>query len=130
MFIMVILFDGDCNLCNNAIQFIIRKDSNNVFKFSSLHSDYGKRIVAENKMNDSYLSTMILIDGENIYTKSSAAIRIASQLKNYKWMQLLMFIPKFFRDMVYDLVAKNRHLFFKNSSCLLPTKQINEKFIN
>jgi predicted DCC family thiol-disulfide oxidoreductase YuxK len=126
----IILFDGVCNLCNSTVKFIINKDSNSLFKFSSLQSEFGTKYINEHNINIKKLSTIVLIEDNQFYTKSTAILRVLKNLKGYKWMRVFLFVPKFTRDFVYNLISKNRYsLFGKNDSCMIPTKELSEKFI-
>ena len=77
----LILFDGVCNLCNNSVKFIIKNDKSNIFKFAPLQGKYGIKIQNRYNINTTEINSIILIDGEKTYTKSSAALRIAKDLK-------------------------------------------------
>ena len=73
----IILFDGVCNLCNRSVQFVIKRDSKDVFRFASLQSDLGKKLLAERSINPQETDSIVLIE-PNVayYTRSSAAIEI------------------------------------------------------
>jgi len=129
----IILFDGVCNLCNNSVNFIIKRDKQNYFLFASLQSDAAKKILlqlnAKNYLNS--LDSVLLIKDNVIYTKSSAALYILKNL-NFPYSVFFIFIifPKFFRDFFYDIIAKNRYKWFgKKDTCMIPTKKILDKFI-
>lgn len=128
----IILFDGVCNLCNSSVQFIIERDTKNVFLFSSLQSDFGQKILKENNLNEENFDSIILIDEDKIYQKSDAALRIAKELQSpIKYFNLFLILPQFLRDFGYDLIAKNRYKFFgKQESCWIPTKELKNKFLN
>jgi len=127
----VVLFDGVCNLCNATIQFIIKKDHENEFKFASLQSKFGASFLKENGLNEKDFTTMILVEDDVYYTKSEAALRIFRRLKGYKWMGVFLIIPKFLRNAVYSFVSRNRYALFgkQEESCMLPTKELTSKFI-
>lgn len=127
----IILFDGVCNLCNSSVQKVIKNDSKNVFKFASLQSGFGQRFLNENQLNSEEFDSIILIDGDKFYTSSDAALRIGKELKGiYKISSFLLWIPKFIRDGVYRIISKNRYRWFgKQNSCWIPTKELQDKFI-
>lgn len=127
----IILFDGVCNLCNSSVQKVIKNDSKNVFKFASLQSDFGQRFLNKNQLNSEEFDSIILIDGDKFYTSSDAALRIGKELKGiYKISSFLLWIPKFIRDGVYRIISKNRYRWFgKQNSCWIPTKELQDKFI-
>src|SRR5690606_10466738 len=128
----IILFDGVCNLCNSSVQKIIEKDEKNLFRFASLQSEFGQEFLRKNNLSEKEFDSMILIDGDKFYTKSDAALRIGKELKGiYKLSGILFFLPKFIRNMGYDLIAKNRYKWFgKQENCWLPTPELKEKFLS
>tara|TARA_R100000353_G_scaffold176127_1_gene149579 strand:+ start:73993 stop:74400 length:408 start_codon:yes stop_codon:yes gene_type:complete len=127
----IILFDGVCNLCNNSVNFVIKRDKNNVFKFAALQSEVGLKLASQLNIDTSNLDSIILIDNGKHYKKSNAALFIAKHLSGF-WPLLFGFIilPKFTRDSVYDYVAKNRYNWFgKKDECMLPTAELKSKFL-
>lgn len=129
---LIILFDGECNLCNTSVQFIIEHDKRATFRFSSLQSNYGQQFLKKYRLSSSSFNSMILIDGNKHYFKSSAILRIAKEL-NGCWPVFYFFIviPAFVRDFFYTLIARNRYrLFGKIESCWLPTIELKARFID
>ena len=128
----VILFDGVCNLCNGAVQFVIKHDANKQFRFASLQSEFGQKILLKNGFDTESLKSFILIENNKIYTKSTAALRVAKKL-NAGWPLLYGFIiiPSFIRNGVYNFIAKNRYKWFgKQDACWMPTPDLKSRFIN
>ena len=127
----IILFDGICNLCNSSVNFVIRHDKNDVFKFATLQSEIGKDLVSKFKIDATKVDSIILIDGDKHYEKSSAALRIAKWLSGaYPLFYGFMIVPRFIRNSVYNLVAKNRYKWFgKKESCMIPTVELKSKFL-
>ncbi|QFT88762.1 hypothetical protein FIU87_08905 [Bacillus sp. THAF10] len=127
----IILFDGVCNLCNSAVTFVIKRDKNEVFKFASLQSEAGKKLL-RNKFNaNEEFNSFFLVQGDKIYDKSSAALYVAKAL-NLPWKFLfpLILIPKPLRDMVYSFIANNRYKWFgKSESCMLPSPELKNRFL-
>lgn len=128
----IILFDGVCNLCNSTVQRIIRNDKRNQFKFASLQSIFGQDFLKKNALDSAEFPSIILIDGNQYYFKSDAALRIGKELRGiYKLSFVLIWIPKFIRDFVYDLIARNRYRWFgKSESCWLPTLDLKQRFLD
>lgn len=128
----IILFDGVCNLCNSSVQRVIENDDKNIFRFASLQSDFGQAFLKKHHFFQKEFNSMMLIDGDKYYTKSDAVLRIGKELKGiYKISGLLLWIPKFIRNAVYNFVSKNRYKWFgKEESCWLPTPDLQQKFIN
>lgn len=128
----IILFDGVCNLCNNAVKFIIERDREDVFRFASLQSEIGKKLTSERGINTSEPHSIILIEpGVAYYQKSTAAIEISKHLSgSYSLINYLKFLPEGLRDMGYDIIADNRYKWFgKKESCMLPTHDLQAKFL-
>ena len=127
----IILFDGICNLCNQSVQFVIEHDSKNQFRFASLQSDFGQDFLKKNKLEATQFDSIVFIEDDQFYTKSSAALKIAKYLDGItSWLTIFMIVPKPLRDVVYSFIAKNRYRWFgKNESCWLPTKELKAKFI-
>ena len=128
----VILFDGVCNLCNDSVKFIIKNDKRNIFKFAPLQGNYGIKIQNSYNINTTKINSIILVDGENTFTKSSAALRIAKDLRAPFFMfYVFIIIPVFIRNFIYDLIAKNRYKWFgKMDNCMIPTKELKSKFFD
>ncbi|WP_462251084.1 thiol-disulfide oxidoreductase DCC family protein [Ekhidna sp.] len=128
----IIFFDGVCNLCNSSVQFVIKRDKNEKFDFSSLQSDFAKKSLANEDVKADDLQSIVLKDGNKILNKSSAALTIAKNL-NGLWpaLYLFMIIPKFIRDWVYDLIAANRYKWFgKLDECMIPSPELKSRFID
>ena len=128
----VIFFDGLCNLCNGAVQFIIERDQKNTFHFASLQSEFAKAKLVNFDIDPTQLNSFILLENEAIYQRSTAALRVTKKLKGL-WPLLYVFIvvPHFIRDGVYNYIAKNRYKWFgKKESCWLPTEELKNRFYN
>jgi predicted DCC family thiol-disulfide oxidoreductase YuxK len=128
----IILFDGVCNLCNGAVQFIIKRDHNDMFRFAALQSETGRKLLAERNIDTEDIDSIILIE-PNVayYTKSTAALEIGKNLKGLRTLSsILLWLPESFRNIVYDIVAKNRYEWYgKKESCMIPTPKLKEKFL-
>lgn len=127
----IILFDGECNLCDQSVQFIIKRDPDGVFTFASLQSDIGKILL--NKCNvSSEIDSFVLIEGERYYVKSSAALRVCKNITGaWKLLYALVVIPKPLRDFFYGMIAKNRYKWFgKKDQCLLPSPDVRKRFLS
>src|ERR1700727_56358 len=110
---MVVLFDGVCNLCNGFVQFILKRDKNKTFQFASLQSESAKGLLTHFNMSLANFDTVVLYDGERIYTQSDAVIKIASSLKGiWRCATILKIIPGFIRNTIYRLLARNRYKLF------------------
>lgn len=128
----IILFDGICNLCNNAVQYVIRHDPNAVFKFTSLQSDKGKQLTGQFGLSGTAGKSFILVEENKAYTKSTAALKVARKLNGVsRLLYVFIIIPPFIRNAIYDLVARNRYKWFgKRESCMVPTASLQTRFLN
>ena len=128
----IILFDGNCNLCNQSVQFVIEHDKENLFQFASLQSDFGQDFLKKNQFELLNFNSIIYIEGEQFFTKSSAALKIAQQLNGkIAWLSIFLIVPKPLRDIVYSFIAKNRYRWFgKKESCWLPSPELKTKFLD
>jgi predicted DCC family thiol-disulfide oxidoreductase YuxK len=127
----VILFDGVCNFCNGMVNFIIRQDKKNVFLFCPLQSEAGQRLLKEYKIDWKANDSFVVIENNKAYLKSNAALKLYNKLPWYwKWTQLFWVVPKFIRDWIYNVIAKNRYKWFgKREQCMVPTAETRQKFL-
>lgn len=128
----IVLFDGVCNLCNGAVQYIIKRDKTDTFRYAALQSEIGEQLVAERAIDTSKVDSIILIEpGVAYFTKSDAALEIGKSFGGaWKLLQLFVWIPKSIRDAVYDIVARNRYKWFgKKDACMIPTPELKAKFL-
>jgi len=127
----VILFDGVCNLCSSSVQFILKRDKEKKFLFASLQSVYGQKILKDFNLPTDTFNSFILYENGKIFTRSTAALKMFSQLKNWGWVKIFWIVPKFIRDAVYNLIAKNRYKWFgKKEECWLPTSDLKKRFLD
>jgi predicted DCC family thiol-disulfide oxidoreductase YuxK len=128
----IILFDGVCNLCNGAVNFVIKRDKKSVFKFAAIQSEEAKNLMMEGDFQSEDLKTFILLLNERFYTKSTAALKVCRYLSGL-WPMLywFMIIPKFIRDFIYNIISRNRYKWFgRKESCMIPTPEFQSKFLN
>lgn len=129
----IILFDGICNLCDNAVQFIIKHDKKDIFRFVSLQSELGKNILKYIGVNNSQIDSIVLyLPGIAYFIKADAAFKILKELNsNYRFLLLLSFLPSFIKNSIYDYIATNRYKWYgKKESCLIPSRELESKFLS
>lgn len=128
----IILFDGICNLCNGAVQFIVKRDTKDLYRFAAIQSPIGQQLIKERTIDQSKIDSIILIEPTvAYYIKSDAALKIGRSFGGgYKLLSIFSWIPRVLRDGVYDLIAKNRYRWFgKKEACMIPTPEIQSKFL-
>ena len=125
----IILFDGVCNFCNFWVNFVIKRDKKDLFRFTALQSVKAKELTSRFNIDITNLDTFVLIKGEKFFTKSTAALMVCKELNSLvKILFPLIILPKFLRDFIYDLIAKNRYkLFGKRDTCRVPTEEEEKK---
>lgn len=129
----IVLFDGVCNLCNQFVQTIIKHDKKDIYRFASLQSDYGQKVQKYLGLNPKNIKSIILYEpGIAYYNKSEAALRIIKSFGGvYSLIGIFQIFPNFIGNAVYDLVAFNRYRWFgKKDSCMIPTAELKEKFLD
>jgi len=128
----LILFDGVCNLCNSSVQFVIKRDKKDKFRYAALQSDIGQEIIHKFNIDTSKTDSIILYSNEKgISYKSTAALKIASHLGfPTNILSVFLIIPAFIRNVVYDFIAKNRYKWYgKRDNCMIPTPELKSKFL-
>lgn len=131
----VVLFDGVCNLCTCAVQFIIKRDPEGYFRFAALQSDYAQALLREHNLNiqlDGRDDTVALIQDGRVYTHSDAGLRIARHLSGpVRLATPLIVVPRFIRDTVYRFIARHRYrLFGRQETCWMPTPELRARFLD
>ncbi|MCM3783598.1 thiol-disulfide oxidoreductase DCC family protein [Neobacillus mesonae] len=129
----IVLIDGVCHLCQGLTKWIIQRDVQGEFHFASLQSDVGRQLLKQGELPENGMDTFVYIEKGRFYTRSTAALRVARKLKfPYFLASVFMIVPKFIRDKVYNLVARNRYRWFGRDgedACMLPTPDIRERFL-
>lgn len=130
--VSIILFDGVCLLCSNAVQFILRNDPKGVFHFATLQSETGQRLLAKHKLPQDQLSTIVLIQSKHAYTRSSATLRIARRLRGaWPLAYAAIVIPAPIRNLGYNIIARNRYRWFgQTEHCMLPKPEHKGRFLD
>jgi len=126
----IILFDGVCNFCNQAVQFVLRHDRQKRFMFAPLQSPRGRALLQQAGLGQEHLETMVLISNGEVYTKSTAALQILKRLGGaWRLLYAFVLVPRPVRDYFYGLLARNRYRWFgKRAECMVPTPDVKERF--
>jgi predicted DCC family thiol-disulfide oxidoreductase YuxK len=127
----VVLFDGVCNFCNSAVNFIIDRDPAGYFRFAPLQSEAAERILAGCELPSGFLDNILLVENGNCYRGSTAALRILRRLRGPSaLLYMLVLIPRPIRDALYDWFARRRYRWFgKRSECSIPSPEIRARFL-
>ncbi len=128
----IILFDGVCNLCNASVQFILKRDKMDRFRFVALQSVLGQKIINHIGIDTKKADSLILYEpGKAYYSKASAVLKITKELGGfYNLMSVLTVLPKAIQNYIYDYIAKNRYRWYgKKDTCMFPTPELESKFL-
>ena len=125
----LIFFDGVCGLCNNFVDFVLKRDKHNKFYFTPLQSELSQEVLP--KKYSQNIDTIVYKKEDKIYVKSTAALHIMSDMGGlFKLSKLAFIFPLFIRDAVYDWIARNRYRWFgKHPTCRIPTEKERQKII-
>lgn len=127
----IVLFDGVCNLCDNSVQFILKNDSKDLFRFASIQSEIGQQIIKYLGIDVSKVDSIILyVPGEAYYLKAEAAMQIAKDLKSWHKIISYLSFTGSFGNFIYDYIARNRYKWYgKKDECMIPTEEMKAKFL-
>lgn len=128
---VILLFDGYCNLCNSSVNFVLKHDRKNRFRFAALQSQPGIALLKQYTIIPGITDSVVVIEQGKAYLRSSAGLRIAANL-GFPWNSALVLyiIPAFLRNPVYDFIARNRYRWYgKRDTCRLPDAAEKAKFL-
>ncbi len=120
----IIVFDGECNLCNGVVGWLLKFAPEDLFSFVPFQSPKGQHLLETNGFDTAQLDTVILIDANGVHTHSDGFLRVVSKIPKWKRVAaLLAFIPRLLRDYIYKKASKNRVRWFgSSSSCAISLK--------
>lgn len=127
----LILFDGTCGLCHGWVRFVIRFDNRELFQYASIQSDTGQSILNNMNLPKDSIETLIYIEQGVCYFRSQACLMVIRKLAfPVSLLYVSRVVPKFIRDRVYNLIARNRYkLFGRREECSLTDGQYKDRFI-
>ena len=134
----IILYDGVCGLCNHLIQFVLKRDRNDRFRFAALQSEFAGDVLRRHGVNPALLDTVYLLlnysqPEERLASRSDAGIQVLAELGGV-WRALASIVkhlPRWIRDKIYNLIARNRYqLFGKYQTCQIPDEKYRGKFLD
>jgi predicted DCC family thiol-disulfide oxidoreductase YuxK len=131
----VLLYDGVCGFCNKTVQMILDRDRRGTLRFAALQSDYGRAVVGRHRELEGVDSVVFVepsAEGERVYVRSEAALKVAAYLGGFWKVFLAAYVvPRPLRDYLYDLFARNRYRFFgKSEQCMLPPAEARARFLD
>lgn len=127
----IVIFDGRCNFCNGAVNFIIKRDPKGLFVFTPMQCEFAGQLLSQYKIETVGVDTFVLIKNAQCLVFSSAALAISKDLTGL-WYLLNVFhlVPAVIRDAIYKVFARNRYrLFGRQDSCMIPAREVRERFI-
>lgn len=128
----IVLFDGECNLCNGVVRYIVPLDPSGKLRFANLQSETGMALLEKHSLATDVYDSFILIDGDQAYKHSEGALRVFNYLKFPLPMfaRLFALMPFPLRKKVYFWIAGNRYAWFgKTDYCQPPTKSLLARFL-
>jgi predicted DCC family thiol-disulfide oxidoreductase YuxK len=132
----IIFYDGVCGLCNRLVQFVLKHDKQDYFRFAALQSDLATTTLQRHGRDANDLDTVyVIVDygqpTERLLARSDAILFLLKELGGiWKLAAVGKILPQTMRDGIYKLVARNRYrVFGKYESCMLPEPQHRAKFL-
>lgn len=128
----VVLFDGDCSLCNGAVQWLLRRDRHGRLRFAALQSAAGRTVIADTGDRRDLPDSIVLVVDRRVHVRSGAALRLLRYIR-WPWPLAMVFllVPWPLRDLVYDWIARNRIRWFgRQTTCMVPTKDLRARFLD
>jgi len=127
----IIVFDGLCNFCNGAVNFIIKRDPTSLFSFTPIQGKLAQQLLKEHRINQYNNDTLYLITSDKVYTFSDAALEICKDLSGAWYLfRVFKIIPSPLRDLFYKLLARYRYkLHGRRTNCRIPDENIKNRFL-
>jgi predicted DCC family thiol-disulfide oxidoreductase YuxK len=126
----LIVFDGVCVLCSGWVQFLIRRDRDEIFRFTPIQSTYGGDLAAKLGIDREAPESNAVIFGGTAYFKFDSVMQALGRLPRWRWLRAFAIVPRPLRDWIYDRIAKNRYrMFGKTESCMMPTPSLMRRFV-
>lgn len=128
----IVFFDGVCNLCNSAVNFLLDHDPHNVLRFAPLQGTTFAEIVRQFPELAGMEASIVLYDKGKVYRQSAAVLRLCLLLGGFwKLLYAGIILPPFLRDTLYAWIARNRYRWFgTRESCRMPTPELRAKFLD
>ena len=126
----VILFDGTCAFCEGSVRFIAARDDG-YHRFGASQTPEGRAMLEQHGVDRDAARSIILIEGGQVYLRSTAVLRIAGHMRSpWRFARLLLWIPRPLRDACYRVVAAVRHrIAGASNACEIPPPEIRARLI-
>jgi predicted DCC family thiol-disulfide oxidoreductase YuxK len=126
----IIFFDGVCTMCNRFVNLVVRADKKGVFRFAPLQGETARKLLPPLD-GDPKEWSMMYLDERGLHDQSDASLQVYRRLGGMVWpLSLLRFVPRWLRNPVYRLVARNRYRWFgRSETCRVPTPQERARFL-
>ena len=127
----IVLFDGTCAFCERSVIFIANRDPAAYFRFGASQSPQAASLLAEHGLTRDIARSMVLIEGDHAYLRSTASLRIAARLGfPWSWLRVFLLVPEPVRDAVYRVIAAIRHrIAGRSNACEIPPPEIRARLI-
>ena len=127
----IVLFDGTCAFCEGAVKFIAKRDPAGYFRFGASQSPQGAALLAKHGLTREMTRSLVLIEDERVYLRSTASLRIAKRLRApWNVTSAFLVVPRPLRDFVYRGVAAVRHrLAGPSNACNVPPPELRGRII-
>ena len=133
----IVLYDGVCGLCNRLVQFLLKRDTHDRFRFASLQSNFANDLLTHHRFDPHDLDTVYVVNdygqpNQSLLARSDAILYMLAQLGGpWRLAGIGRVLPKVFRDAVYKVVARNRYrVFGKHEACMLPEPRHRARFLD
>ena len=128
---IVILYDGECSFCSATIQFVLKRDREELFHFAAIQSEAGSHLLRDHGVEEPGLDTIYLLEGGRIFERSTASLLIGKRLPRYRLISTLsLWVPRVVRDWCYNWVARNRYRLGDGERCQLPAEGQRARFLD
>jgi predicted DCC family thiol-disulfide oxidoreductase YuxK len=127
----IILFDGVCNFCNSAVNFVLRKNSKSNILFAALQSEAGQKLLQQYNLPMDDMESFVFIEAGTAYKQSTAGLKVCRHLRRlWPLCYSLIIVPKFIRDGIYNWIARNRYKWFGvRQQCMIPSPEVKARFL-
>jgi predicted DCC family thiol-disulfide oxidoreductase YuxK len=125
----LLLFDGYCHVCSGSVRFLLVRDRAQQFTYVPCQSPWGYQIMERFGIDRDFAESFAFVDKGQILFKSDAGIAALSRLPFWLWIAFLRYVPRTFRDWIYDILARNRYKWFgKRDQCMVLPPGVSGRF--